>query len=114
MSLQNEQQTQLQERRAATRVPYQVELLVACTESDEVPSADQFHSAETRNLSPMGISFFSEREYEPQQAVILRLGGQERPIYLSGTIVHCQHDRWGESDQFFVGVQFNGRISQGS
>jgi len=112
MSLQNQKQTDIQERRAATRVPYQVELLVASSDGDEVPSADQFCAAETRNLSPMGISFFSDQEFEPQQTVVLRLGAESQPIYLSGSIVHCQHDRWGNSEQFFVGVQFNGRLNQ--
>ena len=99
-----------QERRAAPRVDFQVGLWFAIYDRENFPAASEFRCGETRNLSPMGISFFTDRVIEPGQMVVVKLGRDSQTICLSATVIHCQHDKWGSEDEFFVGCEFASRL----
>ena len=98
------------ERRRAERIGYEAIVMVAEFDGQNLPLPDQFRAVETRDLSPMGISFLDSRS-PTSDLIVLRLGGSKLdPIYVTARVAHCNEGFWERKRQFMVGCELTGRL----
>ena len=97
------------ERRRTEREAYQIVIHAAPYDGKTVPAHHEFRNVVTRDLSPTGISFYTDLE-PSSDCFILMLGGPDRAQYLSARVIHFSQGFQDRKLQYLIGCTFTGRI----
>ena len=99
------------ERRAVSRHPCLLRVLVAPFDGNEVPTERMFQEVPCHNLSTRGIAFLWP-DAPVFEFVVVGLGALQNPTYLTARVAHCTSHGDGTGEfKFLVGCSFGGRIS---
>ena len=80
-------------------------LRIAPYNGRKLPEETDFEEVETRDLSPLGLSFLT---LDPPKTIrmMLMLGDDYCPIYVPARVVHRQEGFWADRWQHLIGCEF--------
>ncbi len=107
------------ERRKSLRTASEVIIHAAPYDGTNVPARHEFKNVVARELSPTGISFYSDRQ--PSSDSFLLMFGEPGHVqgehggmqYLSARVVHCSHLPLDRNQQYLIGCSFSDRVGNG-
>jgi len=99
------------EKRREKRFGFPCKQLVAFCSEDATPSDDEFVFVECRDISAIGIAFYTPTlPPERNNCVVCALGSSSSLTYMRSRIVRVSRTRRDDEMVFLVGCQFIGPI----
>ena len=94
-----------EERRSAVRMKYDVSYWVADSDGESIPLLPEFRRVRGCDLSPIGISFYSDSPPKSEQ-VALMFKGQKYHSYMLARVVHHKSCLLEGQRRYLIGCHF--------